>query len=263
VHLALAPVSDSEELATEWEPLRRYLEQAIETPLNMAVTGTYDDASQQLLGGEVEYAMLPPRLYLKTHDADPEGVVMLATKIYDGGSGFEGVLLVSVQSTASRIEDLRGATLCYADVDSTTGYEYPRSWIRRAGLDPDTDFVPHVSGNHTQVLLDLTDATCRVGGTFTGNYLAADTEIKNQLRMLAVTGYSPHDTVAAGPAADPETTERLRQALLAFDPESHLGRERLGEKERITGFDPPDLEKFEEFRKVLALGAGPDEPGGP
>jgi len=263
VHLVLAPINAPGELAAEWEPLRRYLEQAIDTPIDLTVSDSYEDASQALLRGEAEYAMLPPKLYLKTHDADPEGVTMLATKVYDGSSGFEGVLLVSVQSTATRIEDLRGATLCYADIDSTTGYDLPRSWIRKAGLDPDVDFVPHFSGNHTQVLLDLVDATCRVGGTFTGNYLAADTEIKNQLRMLAVTGYSPHDTVTAGPTAAPETTEKLREALLAFDPPTQLGRERLAEKnERITGFDPPDLEKFEELRRVLALGAEPGKSGG-
>ena len=65
------------------------------------------------------------------------------------------MLLVRKSSEAYRIDDLKGATICYSDLESTTGYLLPRAWIRRAGMDPDTDFQAHVSGNHTSVLTDL------------------------------------------------------------------------------------------------------------
>lgn len=259
VDMALAPILEAESLASQWEPLRRYLEQSIDQPIDLRVGDSYGDVAEGLVTGELHYAVLPPYLFLRTRQQAPDAVYPLATKVYDGSNGFEGLLLVHEDSTASRIEDLVGGTICYSDQNSTTGYVFPRLWIREAGLDPDQDFQAHFSGNHTQVLRDLLAGVCDVGGTYTGNYTsAAAHEVPvAQLRILAITGSSPHDTVTAGPAADPETSERLRQALLAFDPMKELGRERVGDLEQITGFVPVDQAAFSRLEKAVEFESQP------
>ncbi len=253
VTLLMAPTLEREVLLAEWEPLRRHLEVGLGRPLRLEVADSYGDASERLLRGEVAFAMLPPNILLKTLDADPSGVRALATKIYDGSSTFEGMLLVGGASSAGRIEQLAGGTICYSDRDSTTGYVFPRLWIREAGLDPDRDFTAHFSGNHTQVLRDLLAGVCDVGGTYTGNYAAAssaDIPVA-QLRILAITGRSPHDAIAAGPSASDADEQRLLKALLGFDPKVQLGRSRLGEREQITGFSRADEEAFGMLREAI------------
>ena len=252
--LEMAPTLDEKVLLKEWEPLRRYLEQRMNRPLHLEVAGSYEEASKKLTDGQAEFAVLPPYILLKTLDRARGKVEPLVTKIYEGSSGFDGLILTNDASHATSIHDLVGDTICYSDPNSTTGYVFPRLWIREQGLDPDTDFEAHVSGNHMQVLKDLIDNVCQVGGTYTGNYTTAGPTVPvSQLRVLGTTGHSPHDAIAAGPTADADLRQRMTQALLAFDPNKELGRKQLGDHEQITGFRLPDAKAFERLRKGLRL----------
>ncbi len=255
IHLALAPIFDPDTLREEVEPLRRYLEERVDRPIELTVGDSYGRVASGVVEGTYDYGMLPPWAFLRTRESHPEELLPVATKVYDGSSTFEGLLLVSERSTAVTAADLAGGTLCYSDLGSTTGYLFPRGWLLQQGLDPDADFETRVSGNHMEVLRDLIAGNCDLGGTYTGNYTAASSHDipVAQLRILAVTGRSPHDTFVAGPAAEPAVTERVRQALLAFHPPTHLGRERLGDLEQITGFEPVDIDAFEPLRHAMLL----------
>jgi phosphonate transport system substrate-binding protein len=179
-------------------------------------------------------------------------------KVFDGSNGNDGVLLVPESSATSAAIDLRGKRICYSDTESTTGYLLPRAWLRRQGLDPDRDLTSHMSGNHFQVLRDLDAGLCDVGGTFGGAYLAADNAgvSVSRMRVLAITGRTPHDAVCAGPAADPATTARFQSALLALDPPSDIGTSRIGDSERITGFAAADDHLYDDVRAAVALERG-------
>src|SRR5690606_5576358 len=99
-----------------------------------------------------------------------------------------------------------------------------------------------------------------VGGTYTGNYAAASSAgiPVAQLRILAIVGRSPHDAIVAGPAANDLDEQRMRKALLAFDPSEMLGRARLGDAEQITGFSPADEAAFARLREAIRAERSPD-----
>ena len=70
-------------------------------------------------------------------------------------------------------------------------------------------------------------------------------------RVLAITGRTPHDAIVAGPGVEPDLIDRLRTALLEFDPKRETGTEELGQVERITGFSAVVDEVYEPVRKAL------------
>jgi ABC-type phosphate/phosphonate transport system substrate-binding protein len=98
-----------------------------------------------------------------------------------------------------------------------------------------------MSGNHHQVLVDLLEGRCDLGGTHSGNYNTAGQRglPLSKLKLLDTTGSTPHDAMVAGPGADPALKEALEKALLDFDPKKHAGAPYVGESERISGFAPP------------------------
>jgi phosphate/phosphite/phosphonate ABC transporter binding protein len=254
IQILIAPTMDPDILTTELEPLRAYLARYLARPVRWSIAQTYGETGDRVAAGEVAFASLPPNLYIQTHDAHPK-VRLVAVKIHAGSHGSDGVLVVRESEAVATVEDLRGKNICYTDPDSTTGYILPRATLRRHGIDPDRDMGDAlVSGNHLQMMRDLMDGRCDVGGTFTAAYTTADEAGVNvaKLRVLAITGRTPHDAICAGPTTSLELEAKMRQALLDFDPQRDVGMAQLGSIERLTGFAPVTDSVYDDLRTALA-----------
>ncbi len=237
--IQLAPTVTPSELRNTHEPLRLHLEQQLGQQVVFDIGENYQATARSLIDGQVSFAMLPYNT-IRVNIAREPSLEILGVKVVGDSTTIDGHLVVLRSSEAQTLEDLKGGTLCYPDLLSNTGYRMPRAFITKQGLDPDEDFVPQVSGNHRRVLEDLLEGACDVGGTYSGNFnTARERGIDvNKLRIFAVTGSTPHDALISGPAAAPELTQTLKQALLSF--ESGVEDDGLIESgDRITGFTEP------------------------
>ncbi|MCO4745614.1 MAG: PhnD/SsuA/transferrin family substrate-binding protein [Proteobacteria bacterium] len=251
ITLVFPEVLDKEAYAAELEPLRRYLETALNRPVAMPIVESYHQAAMHLGTGSAQYASLPPNLYVQTKRKHPD-LELLAMKVFDHSTGHDSVLLVPGESKAKGLEDLVGGRFCYPDPASTSGFVLPTYRMRQAGLDPETDFVLFESGNHHQVLRDLIDGKCELAATYSGAVRTAD-EIGvtvSTARTLMITGRTPHDAIVSL-GADPEEAEAVRAALLAFSPQDAVGADRLGDLERITGFSAMEDDAYDDLRAVI------------
>jgi serine/threonine-protein kinase len=241
VVVSVAPVLSPEELRLEHEPIRIYLEDVLQRPVDFQIAPSYELAARKVNQGQVPFAFLPQNTTREAHDDNPD-LRLVAIKVVDGSASTDGYLLVAREGDIRTVDDIDGGVICYSDPLSNTGYKLPRAWLAEQGIDPDA-LTPRFSGNHHQVLLDLIEGKCDVGGTHSGNYnTAGSREVPiAQLRILAITGSTPHDAMVAGPGADDGLVKAMSDALLAFDPMEHAGVDRVGDSERITGFAaPPD-----------------------
>jgi phosphate/phosphite/phosphonate ABC transporter binding protein len=247
IKITLAPSITPSQLLEDLEPLRRHLQITLDRPVQFTVAGSYQDASVDVVSGNAHFALLPYNTLLNTLANDPE-LEVLAHEVVDGSEASDGYLVVPRTSKAESMRDLVGSTICYTDKLSSTGYKLPRAYLERQGLDPDADFVTHFSGDHQQVLRDIIGGVCAVGGTYSGNFSTATQAgiPVARLRILVPrTGSTPHDGWIASRSADPTVKQALTDALVDFDPMRDLGRERLGEKKRITGYVRPEPEWLE------------------
>ncbi len=250
--IAWPPTVDPTLLDTELPPLKDLLERSTHRPVEIRVQPSYDGTAAILKDGGAGFAVLPPYLFLTARRAMP-GLVPLATKLVDGSSGSDGVLLVRDDSEVGTLQNLKGKVFCFVNPKSTTGFILPRQKLREAGLDPDVDVITHFSGNHTQVLKDLTAGVCVAAATYSGGYLAADRAgvPVGRARVLLLTGRSPQDIVVAAPSTSAADRELLQKALLGLNPMKELGTETIGKLERISGFCPPRLTDLEALEKAL------------
>ncbi len=253
VTIGWAPIVDPAMLRKDVEPLRRWLEDQLKRPVALTFTTSYDDLSMRLLDGRVEYAMLPPRLYVEAKARDPR-IELLASKLSDGGQGSDGVLLVPDSSSVRDVIELKGKRICYVDKSSTTGYAFPRAFLRKQGIDPDRDMIAHASGNHFQLLRDLAAGLCDVGGVYSGAMYAADKQGIQVARMrtLAITGRSPQDGFTAGPNLSTEEKARMQRVLLSLNPKRDIGTDTVGQVERISGFARGADRDYDDIRTVVA-----------
>jgi len=252
IRVGWAPTIDAKVLANDIEPLREYLERTTGRPFRFVFAESYADLATRLVDGEVQFAAMPPLLFVKTEARDPR-VKPIALKLIGGSSGSDGVLLTSEDSGITAIEELKGKRVCIPDESSTTGVLFPRLALKRAGVDWTKDITIVKSGNHLQVMRDLLAKKCDAGGTYSGAFISAVTQGVNpaSLRQLAITGRAPQDTIAVGPLVDKADAELVTKALYAFDPKAETGSAALGTIEMVTGFGPVKTEDYAVLRELV------------
>ncbi|MEC8191645.1 MAG: serine/threonine-protein kinase [Myxococcota bacterium] len=254
ITIMLTPTVPPEILRSDLEPLRVYLSRELGQTVAWRFATSYAETSEALVNGEVDYASLPPTLYVKTVAANA-AVSLVAVKVHSGSSGSDGILLVAEDGPIQTPEDIPGHRLCYTDPNSTTGYILSRGALRAHGIDPDADMAnpPVISGNHLALIEDLIEGKCDIGGTFTAAYMNADEAGINaaKARVLQITGRTPHDAICSGPSVGADQKQAMRDALLAFDPRREAGRDMLGRVERLSGFAPVDDAVYSSVRAAL------------
>jgi phosphate/phosphite/phosphonate ABC transporter binding protein len=239
-------------LASELESFRVYLERETHRPILFEFTDSYADASDKLVAGEVDFASLPPFIFLSTLQREP-AIGVHAVNLYDGAGGNDGVLLAREDVRVQELSELKGKRWCFPDEDSTTGYVLPRGALVKAGLNPDVDVEKVRSGNHLQTLKDILSGKCDFGGTYSGNYINARTKgVKvAQLRQIAITGRAPNDAVVSRPGLPTSDAELVTKAVLAFNPREELGRATVGPSARISGFQQAHLTDWDDLKTSL------------
>jgi len=247
------PFETEEILRRDLDPILRYLERETGRPFELLIGDDYGEASLQLRNDQVDFAMLTPLLFIRTRRAEPT-IQPIAVREFGGSVTGNGLLLVLSSADVQSLEQLRGATFCLTDKNSTTGNFLPRALIRRHGYEPRT-FIGdvHWSGNHLQVFRDLIDGKCKVAATYSGSFLTADSHgiPIGRVRQIAVTGHTPSDTIVARPGLETELVDRVRTALLNFDPGRHAGAEAVGSTLQITGFQEPREEPYRSLEKEV------------
>ena len=260
--LGWAPVVDPKVLQEEMVPFHAYLSRALHREVRFVMADSYEDLAERLESGRVDYAVMPPLLYVRTSVRAPQ-IEPLAIKEFDGSMSSDGLLLVpaSEELRAGNVRALRGKSFCLTDINSTTGNFLPRAYLRAQGEDPDELMGEIVwSGDHLQLLRDLSEGKCQVGATHSGAFISADKfgVPVSRLRTFAITGHVPQDVVCASGEVPEELREAMRRALLDFEPTREFGQEYLGVTQRITGFAPSSEEFYTPLRLAVAeeLAAG-------
>ena len=130
----------------------------------------YDGVIQGLLGGTLDYAELGASGYAKVALAKP-GVVepVLTTVQTDGSMGYYSIMVARKDSGMTKVTDIKGKKLGFADPDSTSGYLIPTVTLPEAiGGTPVKEYVASTGfgGGHENLVLEVLKGTFDAGTTF-------------------------------------------------------------------------------------------------
>lgn len=249
LRFVVAPTVKPEVMRRELAPFLAWLGRAVDRPVELIIADSYRNTAELVTSGRGHFGLFPPLLFVSTMATAP-ALQPLAVRLYDGARASDGYLLVRGDGGLATAADLRGKTICHVDRTSTTGFLLPRIWLRDQGLDPDEDLQVVISGNHLAAIRDLASGKCDAASVYSGAYLSAREEgiAVGKLRLFAVTGRVPQDTLAASPELPDDVVARLRKALLGFDPERDIDAGQVGEVLGISGFAPFDPTEFDKIR---------------
>uniref|UniRef100_UPI003F4980A2 phosphonate ABC transporter substrate-binding protein n=1 Tax=Ensifer adhaerens TaxID=106592 RepID=UPI003F4980A2 len=129
----------------------------------------YDGVIQGLLGGTLDYAELGASGYAKIYLAKADAVEPILTTVQtDGSTGYHSIMVARKDSGITKIEDLKGKKLGFADPDSTSGYLIPLVTLPEAIGAPVKEFFGETGfgGGHENLVLEVVKGTFDAGTTF-------------------------------------------------------------------------------------------------
>jgi phosphate/phosphite/phosphonate ABC transporter binding protein len=261
LRIGMAPHLPAKVLLRDFEPLRKYLQEQMNRPIELVVTKTYGELIEQLALGNVDVAELSGYPYLLLRQRDPNAWPLVAV-LSNQASSYESYIVVrraaDKGASSRRIgwAHLRGKRICYVDRTSTSGYLMPRAMLRRAGFAPDRHFSSiRFSGNHYNALRDLINDRCDVAAVNNEAYLSAARHgiRSSSVRVIAISPPLPYGVYCASSKLAKRVGRRLKKALLALDMKRDIGRSRLSPTVPVSGFAPFDLREFNQLAREARL----------
>ena len=129
----------------------------------------YDGVIQGLLGGTLDYAELGASAYAKVYLENPEAVEPILTTVQtDGSSGYYAVMVARRDSGMTKVEEMKGKKLGFADPDSTSGFLVPNVTLPDTIGMPVEDFFASTGfgGGHENLVLEVVKGTFDAGTTW-------------------------------------------------------------------------------------------------
>ncbi len=129
----------------------------------------YDGVIQGLLGGTLDFAELGASGYAKIYLAKADAVEpILTTEQTDGSTGYYSIMVARKDSGFTKVEDLKGKKLGFADPDSTSGYLIPNVTLPETIGMPVKEFFAETGfgGGHENLVLEVLKGTFDAGTTF-------------------------------------------------------------------------------------------------
>jgi phosphonate transport system substrate-binding protein len=126
-------------------PLQHYLTQYMGREVKLVTLSSYSATLDSLSSGSVDFASLGAVTYVRGRAR--MGLIPLVQRESD--LQYHSLIIANTSKPIYSLSDLRGKQFAYGDINSTSGHVIPYLEMKRAGINPDTDFQFRYSGEHS------------------------------------------------------------------------------------------------------------------
>lgn len=191
-------------------------------PVEIVALADYDALGDALVRGDVDFAWLPPAVYVAIESS---GVELLLACARVAGASYRAALFARADSSIRAPTDLWGTRVAWVHERSAAGYLFPRMELKIQGLKPDEVFdEQHVLGSHGAVVRAVALGEADVGATYVtidagGRPVRRGWESEvasDAMRAVLLTEPIPSDVVCAAAGVDKGRRAALTDALMAL-----------------------------------------------
>lgn len=233
--LAVTDVQGMERLQLEWGPFKSALEAATGDTFEFFAVNSRTAAAEALRGETVDFVVSGPAEYVvinKLTDAQP--------LIGLGRPDYHCAIIVRSDSGINVPMDLKGKTVAFGDIGSTSNMLCPMQVLADHGVDPVNDIEKiHTSRNiaHEALKAGDVDAIGSNAGSWI-NVRNSETDLPyGFFKMIARSGDLPNDMIMVGAHVPAEAGEMLRDAILENKGSIIAGITAHVENDKYVGMD--------------------------
>jgi phosphonate transport system substrate-binding protein len=217
LQVVLVPADGGTEDGTraDFAPVFNAVSKTTGRTFDIRVGQSYAAAVEAICNGSADIAFLGPVTYVQARDRGC--AELLAVAVENGKSVYYAGLFVRRDATARSIADLKGCSIAYGDINSSTSFTYPIDMILNAGLDPVADFAAiRLAGSHANSLAALSKGEVDVAALSFESFERAVNRkaiATGEVRLLARSEPIPSPPLAMSTKLPPELKAALRKAF--------------------------------------------------
>ncbi|MEO0667520.1 MAG: PhnD/SsuA/transferrin family substrate-binding protein [Pseudomonadota bacterium] len=238
--IAVTDVEGMERLQLEWGPFKEALEAATGDSFEFFAVNSRTAAAEALRGETVDFVVSGPAEYVvinKLTNATP--IVGL------GRPDYHCAILVRADSGINTVADLKGKTVAFGDIGSTSNMLCPMQVLADYGLDPVNDIEKtHTSRNIAHEALKAGDVDAL--GSNAGSWLNvrnSETDLPNGFfKMIARSGDLPNDMIMVGAHVPAEAASKVQKAIIDNKDSIIAGITAHEENDKYVGMDLVEIE---------------------
>jgi phosphonate transport system substrate-binding protein len=157
---AVVPAENASGVGERYAPFVAYLSEELGVPVKLRVANDYAAVIEGQRAGNIQIAYYGPASYSKAYLTGVKTEPFVTTRNNDGAIGYYSVIYVKANSPYQDIHDLKGKAIGFVDPNSTSGYNAPRFFLKKAGIDVDSFFGNSiVTGSHENAIIALDKGT--------------------------------------------------------------------------------------------------------
>ncbi|WP_312668688.1 phosphate/phosphite/phosphonate ABC transporter substrate-binding protein [Stutzerimonas nitrititolerans] len=249
--VALLPDENASELIKRNQPLKDYLEEALNRKVQLVVTTDYSSMIEAMRFGRIDLAYFGPLSYVlaKTKsDIEP-----FAAMLTDGKPTYRSVVIANAESGIETYSDVRGKKVAYGDRASTSSHLIPKTVLLEAGMTAGADYEQHFVGTHDAVAVNVANGNADAGGLseVIFNHVVSKGLIDpNKVKVVGYSKEYPQYPWAMRSNLTPTLKESVRGAFISLkDPEVLKNFKAEG----FVAITDADYDVIREMGKLLKL----------
>ncbi len=251
--MSFVPSGDTQEIIKGGEQIAQMLSDKTGLVIKANVGTNFAAVREAMGAGQAHIGWLNTFNYVLAHEK--YGVQVALVTVRFDRTTYRGQIVVRADGGITKLEDLKGKTMCWVDPNSTSGYIIPRITLKANGIDPDKDFAKQVeAGSHNNVIMAVYNGDCDAGATYDDarNSVEKDVpDVKQKVVVLTYTSDIPNDTVSFVKDFPADLREKIVNALLEIA-QTEEGKAALKTVYSIAGLQKVDDSFYDVFRADLS-----------
>lgn len=157
---AVVPAENASGVSDRYTPFTAYLSKELGVPVKLRIANDYAAVIEGQRAGNIQIAHYGPASYATAYMTGVKTEPFVTNRNNEGAVGYYSVIYVKADSPYKTIQDLKGKSIAFVDPNSTSGYNAPRFFLHKAGIDVDTFFSKSViTGSHENGVIALAKGT--------------------------------------------------------------------------------------------------------
>jgi phosphonate transport system substrate-binding protein len=157
---AVVPAENASGVSDRYTPFTAYLSKELGVPVKLRIANDYAAVIEGQRAGNIQIAHYGPASYATAYMTGVKTEPFVTNRNNEGAVGYYSVIYVKADSPYKTIQDLKGKSIAFVDPNSTSGYNAPRFFLHKAGIDVDTFFGKSViTGSHENGVIALAKGT--------------------------------------------------------------------------------------------------------
>nr|WP_245204033.1 phosphate/phosphite/phosphonate ABC transporter substrate-binding protein [Ammoniphilus resinae] len=162
--VALLPDESPSTVIRDNEALKNYLAKTLNMDVELIVTTDYSSMIEAMRNGKIDIGYFGPLSYVLLKQK-MDNAVAFAAKVEKGSPTYQAVVIAGTDTGVQNLADIKGKTVAYGDVASTSSHMIPKEMIFSKGkLEQGRDYEEQFVGSHDAVAMAVQNGNAQAGG---------------------------------------------------------------------------------------------------